>query len=420
MRTLWRLVSWPVLALGVASCGRIDYDLSAAGDGSVPPMIDARIPIDGAVIPPPDAAPDSGVVPDPTWWDPAWTHRVRLTVDTAGLTEDLFDVPIAVHLDDTRIDFAKVKSDGADLRFIASDNQTLLDYEIEPRFTDSTSEDAIGSGAVIWVKLPELKASAGGTDVWLYYGNEGSEPAQVPDKVWSAGYIGVWHLGQPEDPRDDATGHGNALAGSSLVPSAAGRLGDALAPSPDVDGLPLQRDVLESGGNDITGLTVEAWINAASSTDTMVIAAKSDGDFARTFEFIRLSDCTTELQLSFDCFSTVKVHSPATADVGVWHHVVATFDGDVMRMYQDGELTAEQIVVIEPPGDGGVGSSGFTPCDGGAPFTLGALAGGKLQFHGLVDELRLSGYALSPEWIRIQHRAMADGLLKYGAQEALP
>jgi biopolymer transport protein ExbB len=419
MRTLWRSLSWPVLALCVASCGRIDYDLSAAEDGGVP-GIDARTPIDGSVLPPADAAPDASGDPD-AWWDPAWSQRVRLTIDTTGQTENLFDIPIAVRLDETGIDAAKVRPDGADLRVVASDNQTLLEYELEGRPTPASGAGVVEQGAVIWVRMPELKAAAAESYFWLYYGNAAGESVQRPEKVWSAGYAGVWHLSQPQDPRDDATGLGNALAGLGPIPSAAGKLGDALAPAAGVYGLPLQRDALNVGDNAGAGLTIEAWINSDSSSEPMIIAAKSDGDVARTFELVRNGDCTTALRLSFDCTSAVELHSPAVADAGSWHHVAATFDGDVMRMYQDGELTAEQLVIIEPPGDdGGVQPSGYTPCEGGAPFGLGALSGGKLPFHGLVDELRVATVAHSHEWIRVQHRATSGGLITFGAQESRP
>jgi biopolymer transport protein ExbB len=400
-----RTLLWPVLALCIASCGRIDYDPSAGTDGGGP--ADAGPAPD--VITPADASPDAfNGDPDALWWDRAWSHRIRLTIQTADQAEDLFDVPLVVYLDETRIDPAKVQLSGADLRFVAADNKTVLAHEIETRPTLDVNEGVVGTGVVIWVKVPELKVEAGKSHIWLYYGNAAAEDAQLPDKVWSSGYAGVWHLNQLQDPRDDVTGNGNALAGFGPVDSVAGQLGDGLALSSNIDALPLARPVLEVGANDVNGLTIEAWINPASSGATSVITAKSDGDVARSFELCRLPDETIELLLSFDCSNTVKVHSLELVDIGRWHHVAATYDGGTMRIYHNGVLTAEEPVTL-PAFD--------PPCDSDAAFSLGALDGGKLPFDGLVDELRISSRAHSAEWIRIQNRAAFDDLISYDPQE---
>jgi biopolymer transport protein ExbB len=404
MRTLWHLAFWPMLALSAASCGRIAYDPSAGTDGGGP-GIDARIPIDGSVPMPPDAASD--VDPDTLWWDPAWSHRVRLTIDTTGQTEDLFEVPIAVYLDESRIDPAKAQPGGADLRFVASDNKTVLGHEIETR-PSLGNADVIGTGAVIWVVVPELKVGADKSYIWLYYGNPDAGDLQSPEKVWPSGYVGVWHLNQPEDPRDDASGNGNYLTGLGPIQSSEGKLADAIALSSNLDAVPLACTALAIGGNDVTGFTIEAWINPASSTSTMAITAKSNGVDDRSFELLRLPDETVELHLSFDCTNTSVLGGLGPIDIGKWHHVAATYDGGTVRLYHNGVLGAEGGVIL-PSYDG--------PCESSAPFTLGALAGGKLPFDGLVDELRISSRAHSSEWIRIQSRAAFDDLIGYGPQE---
>jgi hypothetical protein len=404
MRTLWHLAFWPMLALSAASCGRIAYDPSAGADGGGHAS-DAGIVTDGSVPVSPDATPF--VDPDSLWWDPAWSHRMRLTIDTTGQAEDLFDVPVAVYLDASRIDPAKAQPGGADLRFVASDNQTLLAHEIETR-PSLGIDGVIGTGAVIWVHVPELKVADGKSYIWLYYGNLEAGDAQIPEKVWSSSYVGVWHLNQPEDPRADASGNGNALAGLGPIQSSEGKLADAIALSTNIDALPLSCPQLALGGAEPTGLTVEAWINPATSDGTTAIAAMSNGVDARSFELRRLADGTIELLLSFDCTNTFAVGALGPVELGVWHHVAATFDGVTVRVYHDGVLGVE----------GDVNVPAYTaPCDSGAPFTLGALADGKLAFDGMVDELRISSWAHSPEWIRIQSRTAFDDLISYGPQE---
>jgi biopolymer transport protein ExbB len=405
MRTLWHPAFWPMLALCAASCGRIDYDPSAGGTDGGGAASDARIAIDGSVTMPVDAAPD--VDPDSLWWDPAWSYRMRLTIDTTGQAEDLFDIPIAVYLDQSRIDPAKAQPGGADLRFVASDNRTVLGHEIETR-PSLGDTGVIGTGAVIWVFVPELKVEAGKGYIWLYYGNPEAVDLQSPEKVWSSGYVGVWHLNQPEDPRADASGNGNALTGFGPIQSSEGKLADGIALSTNIDALPLACTQLALGSNEVTGLTVEAWINPASSNGTSAITAQSDGVDSRSFELRRLADETVELRLSFDCTNMVTVGGLGPVAVGQWHHVAATFDGGTVRLYHNGVLGVE----------GGVILPAYTgPCASDAPFSLGALADGKLTFDGQVDELRISSRAHSPEWIRIQSLSAFDDLVGYGPQE---
>ena len=69
------------------------------------------------------------------WWDKAWTMRKKITLDTgatgAGIATPIGTTTVLVRLSDANFQFANAKEDGADLRFVAEDNKTLLPHHVE-------------------------------------------------------------------------------------------------------------------------------------------------------------------------------------------------------------------------------------------------------------------------------------------------
>lgn len=413
MRT--RTLLWPTLVACAASCGRIGFDPGAGGDGGPPPGIDSAV-FDSAV----PGGPDMGVPPDPDklWWDPAWGYRVRVSFDSAvleaevGAFEDLIDIPLAVRIEESGLDPVKLRQDALDVRFVAADNKTELAYEIERRPSTSGGEP----GGVFWVKVPSIRKGDLRNYVWLYYGNPEAPDAQQPAEVWSADYVGVWHLGEPQGERKDSAGDGHSLVGEG--PTGAPQdgdllLGDSVNLSP-LDPAPLQHPSFVEPGTAVTAFTVEAFIHPDSNDTDAMIAASSGPDGERSFELRRLASQQVEFLVSLDCVDMIKAFSEDLVAAGRWHHIVATYDGDMMRIYHDGVLVAEQSVVV---------SSQYPVCGGQAPFVLGGLDEQTQRFSGRADELRVSSRAQSPAWIKAQHlaaRPAAVPLIVYGEHEKRP
>lgn len=409
-----RALLWPTVLACAASCGRIDFDAQPVDGGGLPGL-DATI--DGPPHPP--DAPDALIDPDALWWDPAWSHRVRVSFSTGELEqlsdfEALIDIPLAVRIEDSGLDRAKILPAGGDVRFVASDNQTELAYEIERR--PSTNDDGVFGTAVFWVKVPSIRKGDLRNYIWLYYGNPAATDAQKPPDVWSADYVAVWHLGEPELERKDSTANAHHLFGDGQLgfPQDGDLLlGDSVDLTPN-SLKPLQHPPLADAGASVVAFTIEAFIRPDNSESDMMIAAVSDGDVARSFELRRVAAGEKiEFALSLDCTNMITaVHDSDPIDVARWHHIAATYDGDKMRIYHNGFLTSELPVVV---------TSQYPVCNGQAPFTLGAL-GESLQFLGRVDEMRLSTRAQAPAWIKAQFlsaRAAAK-LIVYGAHETRP
>ena len=86
------------------------------------------------------------------WWDNAWTMRKKITLDTgatgAGIATPIGTTTVLVRLSDANFQFAYAKEDGADLRFVAEDNKTLLPYHVE-------RWDTVFNEGIVWVKVTD-------------------------------------------------------------------------------------------------------------------------------------------------------------------------------------------------------------------------------------------------------------------------
>ncbi|RLI27326.1 hypothetical protein DRO58_04495, partial [Candidatus Bathyarchaeota archaeon] len=146
-------------------------------------------------------------------WLTGWQYRKSHTIigSTAGAVTD-YQVKIKVYYgggsdsgENVYLN-GKCQPDFDDIRFTASDGETLLSYWIE--------EKVDGNYAIVWVKIPSIPANPDTAIIYIYYGNptatsESDEDATfisdtieiLTDKqlsIW--GYCWRWWCQCPEDP----------------------------------------------------------------------------------------------------------------------------------------------------------------------------------------------------------------------------
>jgi biopolymer transport protein ExbB len=110
------------------------------------------------------------------WWDAAWGYRKSVTVDTtangANVTAPTTDVPVLVRLHTGNFThFLELTERGGDIRFLASDDTTLLKHHVE-RF------DAVNELAFVWVRMPTVQGGSDANKVWMYFGNPAGTQAE--------------------------------------------------------------------------------------------------------------------------------------------------------------------------------------------------------------------------------------------------
>ena len=66
------------------------------------------------------------------WWqaDYAYRTKINLNAQAAGVTGEVARAPVLIRLHTGNFDFADVKADGSDLRFVAGDDRTPLAFHL--------------------------------------------------------------------------------------------------------------------------------------------------------------------------------------------------------------------------------------------------------------------------------------------------
>ena len=91
--------------------------------------------------------------------------------------------------------------------------------------------------------------------------------------------------------------------------------------------------------------------------------------------------------ISNDCYTSLYgVDSP---EDNKWHQIVGTYDGKEMRFYYDGELYVKKRTW------GQLSTERFPVYIGEDPVSRGSF------FKGLIDDVRIYSYALSPEEVKM-------------------
>jgi biopolymer transport protein ExbB len=325
------------------------------------------------------------------WWNDDWKFRKRMTVDSAvvsaavsaGLSE--FSLPIRLDAGNFAY-FSDLEKSGADLRFVASDDRTPLEYRIER--IDTTAQLA-----VVWVKIPIAKLRAEHSYLWLYYNAAKAAPA-TSNTIDDAGIVGSYDFADTQGPPRDATAYAsNALASTAraAVPGVVdfglgfdAKSSVALPASPSFS--------FEAG----KGTSVSAWIRVEQNSPPGLVYSQSGTD--------------GHLQISAGPNQVVALFGAAGKEVRVsaaltdgWHHIGVAAGGR-LALYVDGQ---ESQALAAPR----------VHLNGGP--VLGA-AGALESFSGALDALRTANTARPAGWFDLQYLTQkSDGTaITFGADEA--
>ena len=121
------------------------------------------------------------------WWDTNWTKRIRIDINNLDQAASFTNQPVLVFLTPTLVNYADFKTNGADVRFVAADNTTVLPHEIELWNNTSTSQ--------IWVGIPAITSASAADYFYMYYNNPAAPDGQNKNGVWP-NYWSVWHLNE--------------------------------------------------------------------------------------------------------------------------------------------------------------------------------------------------------------------------------
>jgi hypothetical protein len=174
---------------------------------------------------------------------------------------------------------------------------------------------------------------------------------------------------------DSAGGRTASCGVTSSCPSAGtGKVGADLVFDPNVDYLQTGSD---ASLNPSSGLSISVWIKPTdwNGNNRIVQKGLSDNQYRLTAEFG---------VLKFDIAGVGNV-TTALPNTGTWSHVVATYDGQNLKIYQNGQL------LVNGPATGALPSTND-------PLFIGTKTDTSVatdHFHGELDELRIYNRALT-------------------------
>ncbi|MBS3964653.1 MAG: DUF2341 domain-containing protein [Methylomonas sp.] len=337
------------------------------------------------------------VGPAHAWWNKEWPERKKIVLDTSAtgvpIAENQTHVPVLIRLHSGNFHFfLHTQADGADLRFIAGDDQTPLHYHIE-------QYDQLFGLANVWVQVPVLTPGTADAHIWMYYGNAKAPPAQDPAATYDAATVLVYHYAEPSGlPRDTSAFANHPSEGSvrlgqpGLIDLAAAFDAKSSLRIPANANLTIPAD---------KGFTFSTWLRLTQTQSSGRVFTLGPADSGLRLEIADQGLVFRQTVGGKDVVA--RTSTPLATDR--WYHVAAT-QGSKLKLYLDGVLVAE----AENPNRQNLAGD----------LILGATAAGN-GFTGLLDETHLAAVERSVDWIQLAAKGQgADGkLVIYGEDQTI-
>ncbi|MFA5240797.1 MAG: MotA/TolQ/ExbB proton channel family protein [Sulfuricella sp.] len=302
-----------------------------------------------------------------------WGGRKKITLDTtesgSAIQQALPQSLVLVRLHSGNFMFADVKPDGGDIRFVAADDKTPLQYQVE-KF------DAANDVALIWVQVPNLKPASKTDYIWMYYGNEKVGTGEDAKALFDVNQVANYHFSENDGAPKDQTAYANNSARftatrntGSLIGSGASFNGSSLMSIPAAPSL-------KFGGSN--GFTFSAWVKIAAPQKGALLFELREGG-----KRIAVGMEGTQVYALADAGEGAK-ETPRTAEIapGQWHHVAVAGEKR-LTVYVDGK----EVAAI----------------DASLPEIQGEIVVGN-GFSGDLDELGLANVARTADWVKVNAR----------------
>jgi len=305
-----------------------------------------------------------------SWWNVNWKYRRGITITNVGGT--LTDYQILVELNSSNFNFSHAQENGSDIRFVASDDETLLSHWIEVwNFTNQSAK--------IWVNVSEVTE---GTKIFMYYGNGNASDASDVNATFIRvidGVVGAWHFDEGSgNIAHDTSGEGNdgTIYGANWTD---GKFGKALS----FDGAD---DYVDCGNDESLNITDEitivAWVRVEALIDNIqMIIDKTKGANDRAYGIRIQPNNKIAFFIANESDAAITVEG-LVPDLGEWYFVAGTYDGISAKLYINGALFNERPF-----------SGNIQICSNNVG--IGARSGGEFPFNGIIDEARIYNRSLS-------------------------
>jgi len=262
---------------------------------------------------------------------------------------------------------------------------TAAGYRMEIKFPWSTLGTKPLPGAKIGLDVHVNDNDTGGKRktkiMWHDTQDNAWQNPQAFGNAELAGMLGWWKFDETDgNVAADSSGNGNngALVGNPVWRPQGGKLGGAIELNSKGDYVKIDNE----SAFDITGqITISAWVNITSVPQEWTgIVTKGDTAW-------RLSTDFANNVFHFGVAAQDYLNGKASVGSGQWHNVLCVYDGQKMSIYVDGKLD------VSKPRTGPIATNDCPVAIGENLELMGHC------WHGLIDDVRVYNYALSPNEI---------------------
>lgn len=308
------------------------------------------------------------------WWQDDWQYRKQISVDTtpqgAAINESLGRTALLVRLHTGNFTFDGVKEDGADLRFVAADDKTVLNHQIE-------SFDPLMGMALIWVDVPKVEGGQR-QDIWMYYGNQKAAASGNGQLTFDPSYTALYHFdGASGTPARDTTAYGNT-AHSATGAAIDGVIGRALQFNGQPLLLPASPSLQQVAGG---AFTFSAWLRQDQAPGEQVLLARREG---ANRLLVGVNQGVPFIDIDGQRSAATQALSP-----GQWQHLALSAEGAKVTLYLNGREAASLAVAL-PAFNSATAIGADLPVVVAVENPDSSVYQG---FVGAIDELRLSKVA---------------------------
>jgi hypothetical protein len=337
-----------------------------------------------------------------------WQYYKKITILASEVADVLKNFPLLINTThaewaDTSNGGNVAQSDGGDILFVAGNQITKLDHEIES-YDETTGE------LVAWVEVLSLSPTQD-TDIYIIYGNADAVDQWNPTGagVWEPNYVGIWHLHGDNYTDSTANNNDGTNFGSD---DATGNIANGQ------DFISANSNYIQTKSNELktaNNFTISLWFNADATDFTSHLIWQGLGtangfgngspstDQEMHLSFGRIAAGTSEGDyLTFflgdtdDVYGDIIQASYAFADNTNWHHAAVVGTGlgtsPAALLFLDGSFVTSDTGSADRTSR----SSWNTNLRFGRPGPV------ERYFDGVLDEVRISKVARSAAWIEAE------------------
>lgn len=250
---------------------------------------------------------------------------------TAGVDADLEDQLVLLRLSSANFQYFGVTAeDGSDLRFVAADDTTPLQFYVE-RY------DAVNEIALVWVRVPKLTATGQINVIYMYYGNADAVSAADAGAVFTPAVRAAYDFSNNAGSVLDKTAFNTDPVAATIELTADSLIGGGARFDATAGLLTLPR----SPGLNLTtdGFSATFWLRAdAPAGVDIVLLQQSIDDAPAVTVGLRDGFVFASLEQPENAIELQAATQPIVPQQ--WAHVAFTVGRDETLLYVNGEVVA--------------------------------------------------------------------------------